>query len=1116
MTTRQLVVRSLTFYWRSHLAVVAGVATAVAVLAGALLVGDSVRGSLRDLVLQRLGRADRVVVSTGFFREALAGEMAADAQFAASHSGVAPVIVLQGVVSNPSSGRRVSHVSVYGVDDRFWAFHAVDRRGPVNRDAFLSRALAADLGGAPGAAVLVRIERPTAIPMDSLHGRKEDPGRTLRLTARDVLDASQMGDFAIQPQQGSVRAIFVPLARLQQDLEQPGRVNAMLVSDGAVTESRPLEATLKQYARLEDLGLKVRRLDAQGALVVEADAGLLDRRRADAVDKAAAAMGLRPQPVLTYLANTLRVRDRQVPYSLIAAVDLEAIVPEPPPDPDSSPPSIVINDWTARDLGAQVGDPLTLEYYVWQDPGYLETKTAAFRIAAIVPIAGAAADHDLSPSYPGITDADTLGDWDPPFPIDLKRVRPADEQYWKTYRTTPKAFVAYATGQRLWASARYGDRTSVRVYPPVAQTLADAETRFRSSLLATIDPASMGFTAIAVKRQSLTASAGSTDFGEYFVYFSFFLVVSALVLAALFFRLGVEQRAREVGLLRAVGFTTPRVRRLFTGEGLLLAIAGSVIGTAGAVAYAALMMTGLRTWWSGAVGTRALTLHVSPISLAAGAAGALGAAVVCIWWALRGLSHLSERELLAGRVGSGASPGLRKQPAVLLTSAAALAVVAVGLIAGAVTRSVDQAGAFFGAGSALLAAGLCATMAALRRPPRSVEGHGWRAVFRIGWRNATARPGRSVLAIAVIASAAFIVIAVDAFRVGTVDAADRRSGTGGFPLLVNLNLPLVHDPNSRDGRDALGLADVTGLSIVPFRVLPGDDVSCLNLYQPVAPRILGAGHAFVEAARFTFQESLASSAEDRANPWRLLEQVQADRTIPVVADANSMTYVLHASLGDVVPIVRGDRTIRLKVVAALADSMLQGELVMSEANFTTQFPEQQGYRFLLVDAPAADVAKVSSAIETGASDFGADVISTRQRLDEFHAVENTYLSTFQTLGGLGLLVGTIGLAAVLLRNVLERRRELALLRAVGYEPSHLFAIVFGENALLLACGLGLGAVAAAIAVGPAAVARGARVPISFEGAVLLLAVLVAGLASSLLATRAALRAPLVAALRAES
>ena len=53
---RDLVLRGLVYYWRTNLAVVLGVATAVAVLAGALLVGDSVRGSLRDLVLQRLGR----------------------------------------------------------------------------------------------------------------------------------------------------------------------------------------------------------------------------------------------------------------------------------------------------------------------------------------------------------------------------------------------------------------------------------------------------------------------------------------------------------------------------------------------------------------------------------------------------------------------------------------------------------------------------------------------------------------------------------------------------------------------------------------------------------------------------------------------------------------------------------------------------------------------------------------------------------------------------------------------------------------------------------------------------------------------------------------------------
>jgi hypothetical protein len=305
------------------------------------------------------------------------------------------------------------------------------------------------------------------------------------------------------------------------------------------------------------------------------------------------------------------------------------------------------------------------------------------------------------------------------------------------------------------------------------------------------------------------------------------------------------------------------------------------------------------------------------------------------------------------------------------------------------------------------------------------------------------------------------------------------------------------------------------VSFTPFRVLPGEDVSCLNLYQPASPRILGASHAFVEAGRFAFESSLASSAADRANPWRLLEEPQADGTIPVIADANSMTYVLHASLGDPVPLARGARTLRLKLVAALSDSVLQGELVMSDANFTTLFPEQQGYRFFLVDVPPARAAAVEAAIDRSAADYGAAATSSARRLDEFHAVENTYLSTFQALGGLGLLVGTLGLAAVLLRNVLERRRELALLRAVGYRPAHLFGVIVSENALLLACGVALGAVAAAIAVGPAAMARGARLPISASGVLLVAAVLAAGLLSSLLATRAALAAPLVDALRAE-
>ncbi len=1108
MTSQGLILRGLRYYWRTNLAVIAGVATAVAVLAGALLVGDSVRGSLRDLVLQRLGRADRLIVATGFFREALAEDIRTDKAFDAAYRDVAPLVVMQGLVADQATGRRASRVQVYGVDDRFWRFHGIaDLAGPSGRDAYVSRALAADIGASAGTTALVRIEKPSAIPLESLHGRKEDAGRSIALTVRRVLDAAQMGDFTIRPQQGDVRAIFVPLCRLQQDLEQPRRANALIIADRPGASDATLRTLLKRHAQLEDFGLTLRTLDAQQAIALESPAGVIDGPRAAAADRAAAQANLVAKPVFTYLANTIRRGDREVPYSLVAAADPGIGLP-------STGHPIVLNNWTARELGARTGDSITLDYYVWEEPGYLETRRAAFTVAGIVPIAGTAADRDLTPLYPGITGAESLSDWDPPFPIDLKRVRPVDEDYWKKFRTTPKAFVTFADGRSLWQT-RYGDRTSVRLVA-AGQPLDQARTRYEAALRSALDPESMGFTVRAVRDEGLAASRGSTDFGEYFVYFSFFLVASALVLAALFFRLGVEQRAREVGLLRAVGFSTPGVRRLFSIEGLLLAAIGSVIGAAAAVGYGAAMMAGLRTWWSGAVGTTSLTLHISPMSLLAGAAGALIAAVGCIWWTLRGLARVSERALLAGQIQSDYALTTRRGERATTLSAVIFAAVGFGLIGAAAMKAIDPAGAFFGAGAAILIACLCVLAARLkRRPPKDRTLAPKTRILWLGFRNASARPGRSVLAVAVIASAVFILISVDAFRLRDVDSTDRKSGTGGYPLLVDLLVPIVHDPNSTEGRDALGLSGDAGVHVEPFRVRPGEDASCLNLYEPTTPRILGVTRRFISEGRFSFQGSLASTAAERANPWLLLDRTASDGAIPIAADANSLTYVLHRNVGDDIVLSHGAAPVRLRVVAALDDSLFQSELLMSEANFIRLFPEQQGYRFLLIDAPAPAAAQLSDAIERTASDLGADAVATTRRLAEFHAVENTYLSTFQTLGGLGLLVGTVGLAAVLLRNVLERRRELALLRAVGFERGHLFTIILSENVALLIWGLSAGLVSALIAIAPAALQRGARLPVSAGGGLLLVAVLAAGLLSSIVATRAALRAPLIAALRSE-
>jgi hypothetical protein len=436
----------------------------------------------------------------------------------------------------------------------------------------------------------------------------------------------------------------------------------------------------------------------------------------------------------------------------------------------------------------------------------------------------------------------------------------------------------------------------------------------------------------------------------------------------------------------------------------------------------------------------------------------------------------------------------------------------------ALLQLIGQVAGFFGSGALLLAALLCYLAGWLRRPRRkSIQGTGWPAVWRLGFRNATHRPSRSVLCIALIAMSAFIIVAIDTFRRSDRDLShEKKSGTGGYPLMAESLLPLVHDPNSASGREGLNLStdQLANSSCARFRLRPGDDASCLNLYQPRDPRILGATAEFIKANRFSFQKSMAATPEERANPWLLLNRKLDQDVVPVFGDANSMTYVLHLGIGDEFVLNRKEGPLRLRLVGTLADSVFQSELLISEENFVRLFPDQQGYRFFLIDASQGDVPAITTALEGRLSDYGFDVTNTADRLSNFHRVENTYLSTFQMLGGLGLMLGTLGMAAVLLRNVFERRKELALLRAVGYNSSHFTIMVFAENALLLVLGLGTGTVCALLAIAPVFFERGGRLP-NISLGLLLLAVLISGLTASLVATWAALRSPLLPALRAE-
>ena len=217
--------------------------------------------------------------------------------------------------------------------------------------------------------------------------------------------------------------------------------------------------------------------------MVESERLLLGEPVARAALDAAAGAGFAASGVFSYLANTIRANGREIPYSVIAAADLgqgaltavERAGAGGLPAPIAADESIWLNEWASRDLGTSPGDLVEVDYYRWHDSGRLSTETAHFRLAGVVAIGGDV-DAAMAPEVPGVSDARDLRAWDPPFPMDMRRIRPADEEYWQRHRATPKAFVTLARGQQLWRS-RFGQLTSVRLALPGGDAATAAVAR---------------------------------------------------------------------------------------------------------------------------------------------------------------------------------------------------------------------------------------------------------------------------------------------------------------------------------------------------------------------------------------------------------------------------------------------------------------------------------------------------------------------------------------------------------------------------------------------------------------------------------------------------------------
>jgi len=628
MRLLELAKKSLVFYWRTNLGVLLAVMTGTAILTGALVVGDSVRHSLAMMLTARLGRTQLALAADNrFFSSGLADKLAQELNTIA-----APVLHLRGIVANSNGTKRANKIEVLGVDDRFFSVGA--DRNPFGDDfdegIVLNEPLAARLAVAAGDEVLLRIEQPSLMSRDIPITPDSDLSIAFRLVVKGIAGGAEFGRFSLKANQIPPLNAYVPMQWLQGKLDRTTQANILLVAgdtNESITVERANEAIRKCW-QPADAGLELRSLDRQGGSLEAGgfgDGRLELRSRRIFIDESLSEAAINAADnavgILTYFVNELRCGDKSARYSMVTAMGPPFLLSQERTGADSNSfiamdiedDEILINQWLAEDLGADVDDLLELTYFIVSPMRKLEQQKSTFRVRRILPMEGLAIDPELMPDFPGLADVENCRDWDTSIPIDLDKISKRDEDYWDKFRGTPKAFITLKAGQAIWAN-RYGNLTAVRY-----SLRGESKENIAGKILGASDPAAVGLYFQPARARGIKAGDEATDFGQLFLGLSMFLIAAALVLMGLLFVFGVESRSEEVGMLLAVGFGPKLVRRLLLIEGGTLAVLGAIAGTAAGLPYTRAMIYGLATVWRAAVSGSALYFRANISTLFVGA-----------------------------------------------------------------------------------------------------------------------------------------------------------------------------------------------------------------------------------------------------------------------------------------------------------------------------------------------------------------------------------------------------------------------------------------------------------------------------------------------------------------